>query len=76
VSGYDQRLQGSVARCGPDAVTAAIALMERHDPDSLEQALDLVSGAGDSGRCREIVAEAWDPLLPHQGHAVELSLGF
>lgn len=46
---------------GRDAVEAAVALMERQDPDSLEQALSPVpNGAELSPGCREVVAEAWD----------------
>lgn len=58
---YDDRLRASVMRGGRDAVEAAIALMERHDPDSLEEALKLVPGSADlSPRRQEVLAEAWD----------------
>ncbi len=48
-------------RCDLDAVEAAVTLMERHDPNTLEQALDLVPSVTTSPpRCREVVTEAWD----------------
>ena len=57
----DERLRARVNSGGPDAVEAAVALMERHDPDSLEGALELVpSGADPSTHCQKALAEAWD----------------
>jgi hypothetical protein len=57
----DERLRIRVICGGPDALDAAIALMERRDPSSLEQALGLVPNSGElSPRCREVMAEAWD----------------
>lgn len=45
----------------PDAVAAALALMERHEPRSLPQALDLIGDPTAITPARfEIVAEAWD----------------
>jgi hypothetical protein len=58
---YEERLRIRVVRGGPDAVTAAVALMERHDPASLEQALGLaLHGTEPPPECHEILAEAWD----------------
>jgi hypothetical protein len=57
---YDERLRIRVGRGGPAAVKAAVALMERHDPDSLEVALELVGGTELSPGCDEVVTEAWD----------------
>ena len=55
------------------ALEAALALMERHDPRTLRQALAV---AGDETSLNaasfEVVAEAWDRLLPHQAHALGL----
>ena len=58
---YDDRLRASVMRGGGDAVEAAIVLMERRDPDSLEEALELIPGSADlsSGR-QKVLVEAWD----------------
>ena len=58
---YEERLRIRVVRGGPDAVEAALALMERHDPASFEQALGLaLHGAELPPQGREVVAEAWD----------------
>jgi hypothetical protein len=58
---YEERLRIRVVRGGPDAVKAALALMERHDPASFEQALGLaVHGIEVPPHSREVVAEAWD----------------
>lgn len=58
---YDDRLRASVMRGGRDAAEAAIALMERHDPDSLEEALGLVPGSADLSPGRQnVLMEAWD----------------
>lgn len=56
---YDDRLRASVMRGRRDAVEAAIALMERHEPDSLEEALGLVPGSAAPGR-QNVLIEAWD----------------
>ena len=58
------RRQLGHGRGGRDAVEAAIALMERHDPDSLEEALGLVPGSADllPGR-QNALAEAWDRCI-------------
>jgi len=58
---YDDRLRVRAMCGGPGAVEAALVMMERHDPISLEQALELVLEEGESSpRCRKVVAEAWD----------------
>ena len=58
---YDDRLRVRAMSGGPDAAEAALAMMERHDPCSLEQALELVLEGGElSPRCRNVVVEAWD----------------
>lgn len=58
---FDERLRIRIVHGGPDAVKAAIALMERHDPVSPDQALELVSYSDElSPLCREVVMEAWD----------------
>lgn len=58
---YEERLRLRIERGGPDAVDAAVALMERHDPDSLEGALVLVPGNTELASDRqEIVSAAWD----------------
>lgn len=58
---YDERLRIRILRCGPDAVEAAVALMERHDPDSFGEALALVPDSSDlPSRCQKALAEAWD----------------
>jgi hypothetical protein len=57
----DQRLQARILDGGPDALEAALTLMERHDPRSLRLALRLVAdGIAMSPESFEIVAEAWD----------------
>lgn len=71
---YDERLRSRVMRCGPDAVEAAVALMERQDPDSLEQALNIVpKNDENSPRCQEVVEDAWDRYFHTQEHVVGLS---
>lgn len=58
---YDERLRMRILRSGPDAIEAAVALMERHDPDSFDEALELIpSGASLPPRCHEALMEAWD----------------
>lgn len=58
---YEERLGMCILRCGPDAVEAAVALMERHDPASFEDALELVpSNANLTPHCRRALTEAWD----------------
>ena len=58
---YEERMRIRVGGGGPDAVEAALALMERHDPASFEQALGLaLHGAERAPQGREVVAEAWD----------------
>ena len=58
---YEERLRLRVVRGGPDAVEAAVAMMERHDPASLEQAQDLAhAGTEPQSDGRDAVAEAWD----------------
>jgi DNA-binding NarL/FixJ family response regulator len=57
----DQRLQARILDGGPDALEAALTLMERHDPRSLRQALRLVAdGIALTPASFEVVAEAWD----------------
>lgn len=57
----DELLQSRIVNCEPEALEAALALMERHDPKSLQQALWLVDdGREISAPSFEIVAEAWD----------------
>lgn len=58
---YDEALQARILNCEPEALEAALALMERYDPKSLQQALWLVDeGRSVSPPSFEIVAEAWD----------------
>jgi hypothetical protein len=58
---YDERLRIRVVRGGPDAIKAAVALMERHDPVSFEEALELVAYSAElPPGCQKAVAEAWD----------------
>jgi hypothetical protein len=58
---YDERLRIRILRCGPDAVEAAVALMERHDPDSFDEALELIPSSADlTPRCQKALMEAWD----------------
>lgn len=57
----DELLQARILNREPDALEAALSLMERYDPESLRQALWLVDeGRSISPSCFEIVAEAWD----------------
>lgn len=57
----DERLAARVLNGEPDAPEAAMALMERYDPESLLEALSLVDeGRAVSPGSFEIVAEAWD----------------
>jgi hypothetical protein len=57
----DERLRAQVLGGETGALDAALALMERHDPRTLRQALAI---AGDETSLNaasfEIVAEAWD----------------
>jgi hypothetical protein len=58
---YEERLRLRILRCGPDAVEAAVALMERHDPASFEDALEFIPSSADlSPRCQKALMEAWD----------------
>lgn len=58
---YEERLRLRIERGGTDAVDAAVALMERHDPDSLAGALALLPGDAELAPDRqEIVSTAWD----------------
>lgn len=59
---YDERLRGRLSRGGPDAVEAAIALMERYDPGSIEDARELSSDRPSelSSESQKVVTEAWD----------------
>jgi hypothetical protein len=58
---FEEQLRLRIERGGPDAVDAAVALMERHDPDSLEGALVLVPRIAELAPERqEIVSTAWD----------------
>lgn len=69
---YEERLRIRVVRGGPDAVEAALALMERHDPESFEQALGLaLHGAERPPKSREVVAEAWDRYFHIRGMSWE-----
>jgi hypothetical protein len=58
---YDDRLRDRLSRGGPDAVEAAIALMERYDPRSIEEARELSSDRPSelSSESQEAVREAW-----------------
>jgi hypothetical protein len=48
-------------RCCPDAPAAALELFERHDPGSLDQAVEVACGDGELPPAAfEIVIEAWD----------------
>lgn len=49
---YDDRLRVRAMRGEPDAVEAALAMMERRDPISLEQALELVLEGGEPSLAR------------------------
>jgi NADH dehydrogenase FAD-containing subunit len=58
---YEQRLLLRIDGGGSDGVDAAVALMERHDPDSLEAALTLVDAEAELGPDRQkTVITAWD----------------
>lgn len=57
----DERLAARILNGEPDAPEAAMALMERYDPESLPEALSLIDeGRAISPPSFEIVAEAWD----------------
>lgn len=57
----DELLQSRILNCEPEALEAALSLLERHDPKSLRQALWLIDeGREISAPSFEIVAEAWD----------------
>ena len=58
---YDERLRDRLSRGGPDAVEAAIALMERYDPGSIEEARELSSDRPSelSAESQKAVTEAW-----------------
>ncbi|HET8638747.1 MAG TPA: hypothetical protein VFL89_00710 [Solirubrobacterales bacterium] len=65
---YDDRLRASIMRGGRDAVQAAVTLMERHDPDSLEEALGLLpDNANLSPGRKKVLAEAWDRYFHIRG---------
>lgn len=50
-----------ILRCGPDAVDAAVALMEHHDSASFEKALELIPNRADlTPHCQRALTEAWD----------------
>lgn len=69
---YDERLRVRILRAGPDAVDAAVALMERHDPDSFDEALGLIPGRADlPPRCQEALTEAWDRYFHISGMSWE-----
>jgi hypothetical protein len=58
---YEERLRVRIQRCGPDAVEAVVALMERHDPASFEDALELMPDrVGLRPHCQRALTEAWD----------------
>jgi hypothetical protein len=58
---YEERLCMRILGCGPDAVEAAVALMERHEPASLEDALELIPNRADlTPHCQRALTEAWD----------------
>ncbi|MGD9734026.1 MAG: hypothetical protein AB7V58_00205 [Solirubrobacterales bacterium] len=60
-STYEERLRFRVLCCGPDAVEASIAMMERYDPESLEEACSVLLGDGElPPGCHEVVIDAWD----------------
>ena len=60
-SAGDLELRLRILNSKPDAVEAALSLMERHEPHSLPQALRLLGDATAITPPRfEIVAEAWD----------------
>lgn len=61
VATYDERLRDRLSLGGPDAVEAAIALMERYDPGSIEEARELSSGERTelSPESQAVVTEAW-----------------
>lgn len=65
---YDERLRVRVMSGGPDAVEAAVALMERHDPDSPDVALGLVPDSANlSPACRKALEEGWDRYFHMRG---------
>jgi hypothetical protein len=58
---YEEQLCMRILRCGPDAVEAAVALMERHDPTSFEDAQELIPNRADlTPHCQRALTEAWD----------------
>jgi hypothetical protein len=58
---YDEQLHAAVLVGGADALEAAVTLMERHDPTSLQQARELVGAEAElSPAAREVLGEAWD----------------
>jgi hypothetical protein len=57
----DELLQARILNREPEAIEAALWLMERHDPKSLREALWLVDeGRSITAPVFEVVAEAWD----------------
>jgi hypothetical protein len=58
---YEERLYFRIDQGGTDAVDAAVALLERHEPDSLAEALALPSpgGAELAPDLQETVTTAW-----------------
>ncbi len=57
----DEILQRRILDVGADAEEAALALMERHDPKSVREALWLVDeGRALSAPVFDVVADAWD----------------
>jgi len=65
---YDERLRARVRGGEPDAIQAALVLMERHDPGSLKQSLELIQADGEVSRpCFDAVAEAWDHYFHMRG---------
>jgi hypothetical protein len=58
---YEERMRARITGGGPDALEAAIALMEQRDPCSLEEAMRIFP-AGDecSPACRDVLMDAWD----------------
>jgi len=58
---YEGRLCARILRGGPDAADAAVALMERHDPASFEDALELIPNRANlTPHCQRALTEAWD----------------
>jgi hypothetical protein len=64
----DERLRAAVLAVEPNAVDAALALMERYDPETLREAVLLAGDATSLNAANfDVVAEAWDRYF-HMRH--------